>query len=254
MKHSKVNWESVEIAFERNSPELQSYIDRESGEVLVIVDGHNEDEELRRHILEDTERFIKIEPAASKEQYRWMERFVASVQEPQLRDHLLLSIDGKGAFRRFKDALLNYPQERERWFNFRANLLHFHINQWFATKGLIPDPPSPWGEVQPPAEPEQPEIKVPLIGPNPIDLLRSQVKHLVDTLPSGELHSARVFLEFLRDRGVTELVSPRVKFENNPSPIPLPFENQSKEEGVEQMTVEEIAVEDVACLPAEATH
>ena len=41
-----------------------------------------------------------------------MERFVAGVTEPVLRERLIISIDGKGAFRRFKDALLNYPVER----------------------------------------------------------------------------------------------------------------------------------------------
>jgi hypothetical protein len=131
MRSIKVNWDSLEIAFERNAPDLHSYIDRDTGEVLVVVDSLPEDAEKRRAVADDPERYVKIDPASSREQYRWMERFVASVQEPQLRERLLIAIDGKGAFRRFKDVLLSYPSERERWFNYRANLLHFHINQWF---------------------------------------------------------------------------------------------------------------------------
>ena len=60
---------------------------------------------------------MRIEPAASREQYKWMERFVVGVTDEPLRERLVIAIDGKGAFRRFKDVLLNYPTERERWFS-----------------------------------------------------------------------------------------------------------------------------------------
>ncbi len=205
-KPIKVNWDNVEIAFERNSPDLHSYIDRVAGDVVVVVDGVAEDAERRRLVAAEPERFVKIDPASSREQYRWMERFVASVEDPQLRERLLIAIDGKGAFRRFKDVLLTYPAERERWFNYRADLLHHHINQWFAGKDLDPDPPCPWGEVQLPPEPEEPLERVLSSGQSPADILRLQVKALVDSLPACELHSARVFLEYLRDRGTAELL------------------------------------------------
>jgi hypothetical protein len=204
-KTIKVNWAYVETAFERNSPDLHSYIDRELGDVLVVVDGHPEDDETRRRIAAKPERFVKIDPASSREQYRWMERFVASVSEQQLKERLLVAIDGKGAFRRFKDVLLSYPQERERWFNYRAALLHFHINQWFESKGLEPDPAAPWGAVDPPPEPAEPLVRSTPTGQGVTDILRKQLKTLVDVLPACELHSARVFLEYLQDRGTAEL-------------------------------------------------
>ncbi len=213
MKPIKVNWENVEIAFERNSPELHSYIDRESGEVLVVVDSVAEDAEKRRLLAERPDGFVRIEPASSREQYRWMERFVGSVQEPQLRERLLIAIDGKGAFRRFKDVLLSYPSERERWFNFRATLLRYHINQWFQGKDLQPDPPPPWGDVTPPPESAEAVERLAPPGQGPADVLRLQVKTLVDSLPACELHSARVFLEYLRDRGSAELTPPAVRVE-----------------------------------------
>jgi hypothetical protein len=204
-KTIKVKWDYVETAFERNSPDLQSYIDRDTGDVVVVVDGMPEDDESRKKIAQSPERYVRIEPASSREQYRWMERFVASVQDPDLRERLLLAIDGKGAFRRFKDVLLSYPVERERWFTYRADLLHHHINEWFELKGLVPDPPPPWGEVSPP-EPEEPPPEAPSAGQSPADLLRKQLKALVDLLPASELHSARVFLEYLRDRGTADLL------------------------------------------------
>jgi hypothetical protein len=186
---------------------LQSYIDRDTGDVLVVVDGMPEDDETRRRISETPERFVRIEPASSREQYRWMERFVASVQDTDLRERLLLAIDGKGAFRRFKDVLLSYPVERERWFNYRADLLHHHINEWFRAKALTPDPQPPWGDVDPPPEPEPAPGTSTSSAQGPADILRKQLKSLVDLLPACELHSARVFLEYLRDRGSSDLMA-----------------------------------------------
>jgi hypothetical protein len=209
----KVNWPDVETAFERNAPGLQSYIDRTTGEVLVLVEDSPEDADKRRKITEKPEDFVRIEAASSREQYRWMELFVGSVEEDELRDRLLISIDGKGAFRRFKDVLLSYPVERERWFNYRADLLHHHVNGWFAEKELEPDPPAPWGQVAPPPEPEQPLVRTTPAGEGPADVLRAQVKSLVDVLPAGELHAARVFLEYLRDRGSADLSATRGKID-----------------------------------------
>src|SRR5258705_13270958 len=82
-----------------------------------------------------------------------MERFVSSVSEPALRERLLVAIDGKGAFRRFKDVLLAYPAERERWFSYRADLLHWHIQQWLEQHEITAGNDPPWGAVEPPQEP-----------------------------------------------------------------------------------------------------
>ncbi|PIE19929.1 MAG: hypothetical protein CSA65_00340 [Proteobacteria bacterium] len=213
MVNLKVNWPDVETAFERNSPGLQSYIERSTGEVLVLIEGAPEDADKSAKIKADPEAYVHIEPASSREQYRWMERFVASVQDKDLADRLLIAIDGKGAFRRFKDVLLSFPAERERWFNYRADLLHHHINRWFEAKQLAADPPAPWGDVELPPEPPTPLPRVTLSGEGPADVLRKQVKGLVDVLPAGELHSARVFLEYLRDRGSAELNPARNKID-----------------------------------------
>ena len=206
-----VNWAEVEIAFERNSPGLTSYLDRESGQVLVIIDGASEDDCKRQRLAAEPSQFLKLEPATSREQYRWMERFVATVTEGELRDRLLVAIDGKGAFRRFKDVLIGYPAERERWFGYRSTLLRHYISDWFGERDDCPQPPSEWTEAELPPEPAVTVAKAP--GGGPAEALRRQVKALIDLLPAGELHSARVFLEYLRDRGSAEFNANRGKID-----------------------------------------
>ena len=110
-----VNWSDLEIAFERNSPDQESFLDLENGDLLSIVEGEPDAAARRARVASSPERYLRIDPASSREQYRWMERFVSSVSDPPLRERLLIAIDGKGAFRRFKDVLLAFPAERERW-------------------------------------------------------------------------------------------------------------------------------------------
>ena len=115
VKRVAVDWNDLEIAVERNAPSTESFLDTRTGNVVTIVSGDPEAPLRKRQVSENIEHYARIEPASSREQYRWMERFVASVSDDALRERLLISIDGKGAFRRFKDVLLAYPAERERF-------------------------------------------------------------------------------------------------------------------------------------------
>ena len=205
MRVIAVRWAELETAVERNAPDTESFLDTRTGEVITLVDSAPNVAELRTRVMSGGEAFLRVEPASSREQYKWMERFVAGVTDPILRERLLISIDGKGAFRRFKDALLNYPVERERWFSYRSELLHWHIQEWFRRDELTPKEAPPWGEVPPP-----PDLDAPLPRPQPPsegpgEALRRQARDLLEQVPAVELPSAITFLEFLRDRGTADL-------------------------------------------------
>ena len=113
-----VDWEALEDAFENNAPEVHSYLHTSTGEVLRVVDGIA-DPEMHTRIASDA-NYMRVDPVSSREQYRWMERFIPMVDEVELRNRLAQAIDGKGAFRRFKDVLMAHAPERERWFAFRS--------------------------------------------------------------------------------------------------------------------------------------
>ena len=159
----------------------------------------------RARVAASPERYLRVDPVSSREQYRWMERFVSSVSDEALRERLLISIDGKGAFRRFKDVLLAFPAERERWFAYRSELLHFHIQTWLDHMKIDVGNVPPWGHVAQPAEP----VELPRSiggGEAPGEILRRQARELLDEIPAAELPPALAFLEFLRDRGPSSLL------------------------------------------------
>jgi hypothetical protein len=201
----ELDWDALEVAVERNSPDTDSYLDLSTGRILTITTGDPEAAINRQQISENIRNFLRIEPASSREQYRWMERFVGSVTEEGLRERLIISIDGKGAFRRFKDVLLAYPAERERWFSYRAELLHWHIHTWLEEHEVVPTNEPPWGVVQPPAE--LPAVGRPVVHGTeaPGEALRRQARELIETIAAIELPTAIAFLEFLKQRSVEAL-------------------------------------------------
>src|SRR5256712_10173009 len=90
-----VDWEALEDAFENNAPEVHSYLHLGTGEVLRVVDGIA-DPEMHARIAADTS-YLRVDPVSSREQYRWMERFIQMLEDGDLRDKLTSAIDGKGA-------------------------------------------------------------------------------------------------------------------------------------------------------------
>lgn len=198
-----VDWEALEDAFENNAPEVHSYLQLRTGEVLRVVDGIA-DPEMHSRIASDSD-FLRVEPVSSREQYRWMERFIPLVEDNDLRQKLVSAIDGKGAFRRFKDVLMGHVTERERWFAFRSERLRVFMEAWLSAHSLQP-------VARPAAPPEEPEP----VEPQPTttessavcrrargsDQLRRQLKEVTDSLGGRDLEKVLAFAEFVKARRV----------------------------------------------------
>jgi hypothetical protein len=59
-----------------------------------------------------------------------MQDFIDTVNDERLSELLEMAIKGKGSFRRFKDVLLNYPEDREKWFHFKNNRMQARAVEW----------------------------------------------------------------------------------------------------------------------------
>ena len=80
---------------------------------------------------------IRVDPLPSVVGYRDMEDFAARVREPRTRDLLERAIAGRGAFRRFKDALLDYPDLRQAWFAFHDARGERRAIEWLVERELV---------------------------------------------------------------------------------------------------------------------
>jgi hypothetical protein len=196
-----VDWEALEDAFENNAPEVHSYLQLGTGEVLRVVDGIA-DPEMHSRIAADS-NYMRIDPVSSREQYRWMERFIQMLEEGDLRDRLAAAIDGKGAFRRFKDVLMAHGPERERWFAFRSERLRVFMEAWLSAHALAAVARPVW------AAPPPPPSTPPVAGPTPVaeprrqrssEVLRRKLRELAEGLGSRDLEKVVAFAEFVKSR------------------------------------------------------
>ena len=221
LREVPVDWEALEDAFENNAPEVHSYLHLTTGEVLRVVDGVA-DPQMHARISADP-NYLRIDPVSSREQYRWMERFIPMVDDAELRGKLANAIDGKGAFRRFKDVLMTYAADRERWFAFRSERLRTFMEAWLNAHAIQAVPRPGWSD-SPPASAEEPspESLAPVsqnnvgaatatVADEPpksqsgrrqrnADSLRQLLKELGDALGPRELDLLVSFAEFLKAR------------------------------------------------------
>jgi len=207
-----VAWEALEDAFENNAPEVHSYLHLLNGEVIRVVDGVA-DPATHARIAADS-NYLRVDPVSSREQYRWMERFIATVDEGPLRQKLLQSIDGKGAFRRFKDVLVAFPVDRERWFTFRSERLRTCMESWLEAQGVESIERPEWqvptaDDVRPQLESHERVVRRPPPRPTGPEALRARAHEIIDGLGPRDLEAAMTYLEFLRDRRGSSPPGPR---------------------------------------------
>ena len=125
-------------ALDDGSHEHTYFLDLDTGELLLISDyvDTEEAEGLRDRLDEDPDRYELVPKVISYEGYRDMEDFIATVEDKHLGELLEVAITGKGAFRRFKDVLAHYAEERERWFHFKDDRLMERALEWLEDIGV----------------------------------------------------------------------------------------------------------------------
>ena len=204
-----VDWESLEDAFENNAPEVHSYLHLTTGEVLRVVDGVA-DPQMHVRIASDG-NYLRVDPVSSREQYRWMERFIPMVEEPELRAKLAHAIDGKGAFRRFKDVLMSYAADREKWFTFRSERLRTFMEAWLTAHAIRTTPRPQWSEPEASgtdvaadsavdvADTGEPKSTTGRRARN-AEVTREHLRELLEALGPRDLDSLVAFAEFLKAR------------------------------------------------------
>jgi len=134
MKRIKAGLDDLLEAYELGSSEIDFYIDTKTNEVVHYMDeaydGMPEETRLKKKIEKYPNRFIPIPKRESRDEYEWMVEFTESLNDENLKEKLEIALDGKGAFRRFKNVLLNYQEKREEWFKFRNKKMKQDILEW----------------------------------------------------------------------------------------------------------------------------
>jgi hypothetical protein len=131
---SAVNLADLALALEDHSEDQTWRFDPVDGTVAPFFPS-GLDQPGDESALED---LIAIEPLPSSVVYRDMEDFTARVRDPNARELLQSALNGRGAFRRFKDLLeLDLPELRGAWFAFHDARAERRAISWLADRRLI---------------------------------------------------------------------------------------------------------------------
>ncbi len=130
----KVDLDGLCHALEDHSYQSTWWFDPQTGEVEPTSSAEPEKEAEEG---EEDRGLILVEPISSRESYQDMEDFVVRVPDPRARELLQRAISGRGAFRRFKDTLLEFPAIRDAWFKFHDSRMMRRAIEWLEDEGLV---------------------------------------------------------------------------------------------------------------------
>jgi hypothetical protein len=87
-------------------------------------------------LLDESGRYVRIPERKPPKAYKSIADFIETVEDSVLREKLSRILDGKGAFRRFKGVLIDYPKERKRWHGYNAKVMKKEIIEWLKSLGV----------------------------------------------------------------------------------------------------------------------
>jgi hypothetical protein len=165
-----IDADELEAAFDDASNMLHYYLDLATGKVIAITDEIRDElnaiykalgdycdddtfaavlierahpdwmrvmlDEAHKVEQDDGTTYIAVPKADSRESYHVMEDFIKTVADQRFQAQLQYAIQGRGAFRRFKDALLTHSDERDRWFAFNAAHVRERMLAWLEGEGI----------------------------------------------------------------------------------------------------------------------
>ena len=173
MRQLKIDFSELEFAFESSRDLFSFHLDSETGEIISvseedqyylhkitslysdeqtgaidwerafqeenIADWQQEEMHKAAQVEADTTgRFIAIPTESSQDGYADMKEFITAMNNPHLQERLSGAISGSGAFRDFRNVLLQNPAERQRWFQFKRVRLHQYMLDWLKAQEIEP--------------------------------------------------------------------------------------------------------------------
>ena len=123
--------EEMEIQFE----ESRSLLNITTGEIVLVTledlravedektfdhlpEWEQENRMIAIDVVENFENYIELPTKYEVNEYEIMEDFCLTVSDQRKQESLLRSIKGKGAFRRFKDKVIDFEIEHQ-WYSYR---------------------------------------------------------------------------------------------------------------------------------------
>jgi hypothetical protein len=150
-----VSLKEILEGMEFQSDEMTAYLHRPTDRVILVSEqalqaaeeeagpeAGEEEAELAdaRVILKGGDDYLPLPDRFEIDEYRMMERFASVVADPAAQAELADTLRGRGAFRRFKDAVHRLGLAEE-WYRYRDRGYEDVARAWCEAHGIVVDPP-----------------------------------------------------------------------------------------------------------------
>jgi hypothetical protein len=131
-----INMDMLETAMEDSDLANKYFLNLVTGEVVFFSNylGLSDEDE---HLLEEidgSDDYVSVERIPTHEVYQWMVDFVdelVALADEHAAEKLSLALNGKGAFRRFKDTLYyDDDQWLQAWYQWKDKRLKAAVDEW----------------------------------------------------------------------------------------------------------------------------
>ena len=155
-KPIRIDWDDLESAFDNKNADLVYYLDRITGHVLLEGEGEeaefdDEEEHYDRPTApaptpaaDATRAYVKR--LTDDEKLDWLELFVQEADdlEPEFAAKLDEALSAEEPVLAVIEALNEFPEGKDRWYQYRTEQLHELIEAWLEEQGIDYTDPPPW--------------------------------------------------------------------------------------------------------------
>jgi hypothetical protein len=149
----KVKLSSIVEGIEFQGLESSSYLNLETGEVILIADEefraaeigddisnqadwYKEAIAIAKDFLENRDQYLELPSIYDLHEYRIMENFVNSIPIEEQKEEMLNLITGKGAFSRFKQGIERFLL-KDKWYKYRDSEITKFVEEWCQDNNIL---------------------------------------------------------------------------------------------------------------------
>jgi hypothetical protein len=128
----EIDWEGLVVAFESRSRQITHFFDRETGDVIQVL----ERDAARHSAMSADPRYAAVPRDQGERSRGDLEEFSRLCEDTGCRKDLSTALASHDFVAAYRNALLRYPKEEARFFQFKQRRARERAEQWLVAQGI----------------------------------------------------------------------------------------------------------------------
>jgi hypothetical protein len=128
-----IDWEGLVVGFESRSQQITHFLDRESGDVVQVVEGR---EPALHAELAASPRYVALPRDRGERGLGEMELFLAEVEDAKARAALRAALSEENPAGAYRALLMEHPREEAKFFQFKERRARERAEEWLESIGI----------------------------------------------------------------------------------------------------------------------